>query len=270
VPQRPIRLIATDVEGTLLRDDRTISDYTRTVLHTVREAGIAFVLVTARPPRSARLLASEFDITGLAICCNGALVYDLDHDTILSQRAIAPECALAFAERLRATVPDVVFACEVGLRYGCEPGYAALRPPTQMQGAWRASLRELCAAPVTKLLALHPLLTAAELLSIAQGVAEGAVTCTRSDLPLIEVSAAGVDKGSTLAQLCASLNITADDVVAFGDMPNDLAMLAWAGYGVAVANADPLVLAVADALTGANNDDGVAVMIAALLALPPA
>lgn len=266
--ERQIRLIATDMDGTLLRDDRTISDYTRAVLGSVRVAGIAFLLVTARHPRSVRVLADAMGVQGSAICCNGALVYDLDHDVVARHMPIAPNVALKFAERLRDVVPDVAFACEVGMRYGCEPGFAALRPPTSLQGAWRTALRDLCAAPVTKLMALHPTLTAAELLRIALPLADGVVTCTRSDLPFIEISAAGVDKGTTLTQLCAAMDISADAVLAFGDMPNDLTMLAWAGYGVAVANADPLVLANADAVTGTNNDDGVATMIAQLLALP--
>ena len=103
-------------------------------------------------------------------------------------------------------------------------------------------------------------------MALANELAATTVTCTRSDLPFIEISAAGVDKGSTLAAYCGSLGIAAANVVAFGDMPNDIPMLTWAGRGVAVANADPLVLASADMVTLANNADGVASMLTTLLA----
>src|SRR5215469_18830270 len=105
------------------------------------------------------------------------------------------------------------------------------------------------------------------MIGTAMEVGGDVVTCTRSDLPFVEISAAGVDKGAALAQLCAERGIAAGEVVAFGDMPNDLAMLTWAGCGVAVANADPLVIDAANAVTRSNDRDGVACKIAELLDL---
>ncbi len=75
---------------------------------------------------------------------------------------------------------------------------------------------------------------------------------------LVEISAAGVTKAAGLAWYCHRIGIAADDVLAFGDMPNDVPMLTWAGRAVAVANAHPAVLAVADEVTSANSTDGVA------------
>ena len=75
---------------------------------------------------------------------------------------------------------------------------------------------------------------------------------------LIEISAMGVSKASGLARLCRRLHIDREDVIAFGDMPNDLPMLAWAGHAVAVANAHPQVIAAADEVTAANDESGVA------------
>jgi HAD superfamily hydrolase (TIGR01484 family) len=75
---------------------------------------------------------------------------------------------------------------------------------------------------------------------------------------LIEISAAGVTKASGLAWVCSRLAVTAEKVVSFGDMPNDVPMLEWAGHGVAMANAHDDLLAVADEVTAPNSEDGVA------------
>jgi Cof subfamily protein (haloacid dehalogenase superfamily) len=268
MPPQHIRLIASDMDGTLLRADKTISAYTRKILDQVRERGITFVLATGRHPHSMCPLARELGMSGLAICCNGAVVFDLDRDTVVQHTSIAPAVALNVVERLRAAMPGIAFACEVeNMAFGCEPGYAALRNIPSGQGNWQAEIGELCALPILKLLVLHPILTSLDMLEIAAEAAGDAVICTRSDLPFIEISAAGVDKGTALAQLCATQGIAAEEVVAFGDMPNDLAMLAWADCGVAVANADPLVIAAADAVTCSNDEDGVARKIAAMLDL---
>ncbi len=256
------------MDGTLLRGDKAISDYTRRILDRVREREIAFVLATARPPRTVRPLVRDLGVSGFALCCNGAVVFDLDRDIAVQHSGIAPEVALAMALRLRAALPGITFACEAtNLAFGCDPGYAALRGTPARQGDWRAEIEGLCILPLLKLMALHPSLTAVEVLAVAEEIAGDVVTCTRSDLPFVEISAAGVDKGAALAQFCAARGINAEEVVAFGDMPNDLAMLTWAGCGVAVANADPLVIANADEVTCSNEEDGVARKIAAMLDL---
>ena len=84
---------------------------------------------------------------------------------------------------------------------------------------------------------------------------------------LVEISAAGVTKAAALARVCDRLGIDAADVVAFGDMPNDLALLAWAGTSYAVSNAHPSVLAAADHVTASNDEDGVAEALAGIFDL---
>jgi HAD superfamily hydrolase (TIGR01484 family) len=78
---------------------------------------------------------------------------------------------------------------------------------------------------------------------------------------LIEISAPGVTKGTGLARLAGELGIAPAEVVALGDMPNDLPMLQWAGYGVAMANAHPAVLDAADEITAHNSEDGLALVL---------
>ncbi len=89
-----IRVVASDLDGTLLRSDLTVSERTRAAIHEARRAGVTFVAVTGRPPRSVRSLNERIGLEGIAICANGALVYDLDTDTIQDQTPLAAEVAL--------------------------------------------------------------------------------------------------------------------------------------------------------------------------------
>ncbi|MCU1373351.1 MAG: Cof-type family hydrolase, partial [Actinomycetia bacterium] len=134
-----------------------------------------------------------------------------------------------------------------------------------------AELDHLLREPVVKLLASHHTLTAAEMLARSRdlvGELAELLTVTFGDPTggLLELSAAGVTKAFGLERLATERGIGADEVVAFGDMPNDLPMLAWAGHAVAVANAHPDVIAIAEEVTASNDDDGVALVIERLLA----
>ncbi len=263
--QARVRLVATDLDGTLLRDDRTISERTRRTLARAVAAGVTVAMVTARPPRFVRLLAEELDLNGVAVCCNGAIVYDVANNALLEHSPLGADDATALVRALRATIPGLAFAVECGLNYGCEPAYLALGSQTQHERI--ADALDLCAQPVTKLIARHPAREAEELSPVAQRVAGARAVVTYSSPHFIELSARGVDKAQTLARLCERLGVSPAEVAAFGDMPNDAPMLRWAGRGVAVANAHAEALAAADAITASNMEDGVALALERLLGL---
>jgi hypothetical protein len=262
-----VRLVATDLDGTLLRDDRTISARTRQTLARAIAAGVTLILVTARPPRFVRSLAEELGLSGVAVCCNGAIVYDVVSGALLEHSPLGSEDAAALVRALREAVPGVAFAVESGLAYGCEPAYLALGSLTQPQNDLLADALDLCAQPVTKLIARHSERVAAELHPLAQRIAGARAVVTYSSPRFIELSASGVDKAQTLARLCERLGVAPAEVVAFGDMPNDAPMLLWAGRGIAVANAHDEALAAADEITASNMDDGVALALERLLGL---
>lgn len=267
-PERTIRLVATDLDGTLLRDDRTISERTRRALAAAQAMGVTVALVTGRPPRFVQPLADELGLTGAAVCCNGAMLYDLASGAMLEHSPMESATALALVRRLRATDPGVAFAVERGLRYGSEPAYRALgggflRPDDDEI----ADAITLCAAPVTKLIARHPVLDGPAFYPLAREIAGDLAMVTISGPRFIEISALGVDKAVTLERFCARLGVTPIQTVAFGDMPNDAPMLRWAGRGVAVANAHPEALAAAEEITASNMDDGVAITLERLLGL---
>ncbi len=253
------RVVATDLDGTIVRGDGTISAATREAFAAVEEAGGMVVLVTGRPPRWLAGVAEQTGHHGLAICANGALVYDLHVDRVVDSYPLSVEVARDIAAALRGSIPELGFAVEpVDAAFGHEPSY---RPRWSTgDDAVVADLEALLSGPVAKLLARHEGMTADELLARARAVVgEELATLTHSSREgLLEVSAAGVSKASTLTTLCERHGYGAGDVVAFGDMPNDLPMLAWAGHSVAVANAHPDVLSAVDEVTASNDDDGVA------------
>ncbi len=266
-PARPtgIRLVATDLDGTLLRDDGTISPRTGAALARLRQAGLTLVLVTARPPRFLRRLAASAALTGLAICCNGALVYDLDRGIVVRHTPLGGEIAARLVAGLREAVPGVCFAVEAGERYGSEPAYAALDGALVEPDGPTGDALALCRGPVTKLIVRHPDFAAEALLPLVRRLAGADAAATHSGTAFVEVASADVHKATALAALCAERGVSAEATIAFGDMPNDLPLLAWAGHAVAVANAHPDVLRVADEVTLTNQEDGVAVVLERLL-----
>jgi hydroxymethylpyrimidine pyrophosphatase-like HAD family hydrolase len=115
------------------------------------------------------------------------------------------------------------------------------------------------------MIARHPRLSADELLTHVRSLGLEGFEVTHSGPPFVEISAAGITKARTLEALCLDFGIGPDQVIAFGDAPNDLPMLRWAGRGVAVANAHPSVLAEANDVAPSHEDDGVAVILEHLL-----
>ncbi|MET9668161.1 Cof-type HAD-IIB family hydrolase [Streptomyces sp. NPDC006475] len=270
------RLIATDLDGTLLRDDKSVSERTIAALAAAEEAGVEVFFVTGRPARWMDVVSEHVHGHGLAICANGAAVVDLHAGgKVLEVRPLERNIALDVVRTLRDAAPGTSFAVEttVGIHY--EPEY----PPFFLDpGATVAPAEKLLheeepgsAAPVIKLLAHHPDLTPDGFLTLARTAAGDRASFTRSSQSaLLEISGLGVSKASTLALCCAKRGISSDQVVAFGDMPNDVEMLSWAGTSYAMGNAHPDVIAAASGRTVANNEDGVAVVIERILQnLPP-
>jgi Cof subfamily protein (haloacid dehalogenase superfamily) len=260
-----IKLVASDLDGTLLRPDETVSQRTREALAAARRAGITVALVTGRPPRSLSPIAAGIGVGGIAICANGAVVWDLDEGTMVDHSPLAAALAARLVQRLREAIPGVLFAVELERGFGREAGWTegpVVAPPDALE----SDALELITGPVTKLLLRHPSLSFAEVAERARDAVGDDAVVTWAGTRVVEISAAGVTKAFALERLCRHLGVRQEEVVAVGDMPNDLAMLAWAGTAVAVANAQQSVLDIADEVTASNVDDGVALVLERIIA----
>ncbi|MEV1168353.1 HAD family hydrolase [Nonomuraea sp. NPDC049784] len=251
--------MATDLDGTALRTDGTVSPRTVTAFGKVEESGAVLVFVTGRPPRWMGEVAGAVRHHGLAICANGALIYDLHTERIVESHLIAVDVLAEVVDQLRANVSDLVFSVEYEVGFAHESDFLLGGLDKQARAV---RVDSVTTRPCAKLLALHPAMDVDELQATVHELVGHLVTATHSSRRgLIEMSAQGVTKASALAALAAQHQIKPSEAIAFGDMPNDLPMLSWAGRSYAVANAHPAVLAAVDHVTAANDDDGVAQVI---------
>lgn len=251
-------LVATDLDGTIVREDGTISERTVAAFARVEAAGARFVLVTGRPPRVMSTIAAAFGHRGTAICANGALAYDMRADAITTLHLIPPTVIATAMAALRAAVPGIGIAIEYPDGRAADELFQAISWDVN-EAIPRPGDAALFARPASKLLGRHLGYSCDDLLSRALPAIGGLVSVSHSNgKGLIEASALGVSKATVIAELAASHGIGRESVIAFGDMPNDLPLLAWAGTSCAVANAHPEVLAAATHVIGSNDDDGVA------------
>ncbi|MEO6144269.1 MAG: HAD family hydrolase [Dermatophilaceae bacterium] len=262
------RLVATDLDGTLLHSDGKCSARTRAALTAVEQAGIGVVLVTARPPRWLHDLVDLVGEHGVVLCANGAFVYDVHRRLIIDERCIPAGVVTDIAEDLRTALPGIAFAVESRIGFRREREFRG--DHTTAQDVVAARLEELLDPLPGKMLAQDGGLPAVDFHRVVEELIGQRAVVSYSGAPgLAEISALGVTKASALGDYCAEQGIDAADVFAFGDMPNDLPMLAWAGRSFGVANAHPEVLDIVDDVCASNDDDGVAQVLEAVLAGHP-
>jgi Cof subfamily protein (haloacid dehalogenase superfamily) len=255
------------MDGTLLRWNDTVSGATVAELERWRADGVPVVLATGRPPRWMRRIRDVLGY-GTAVCCNGAVLMDLERFEIIHEEPLHPDVLESVTAELRGHQPDIWFAVEYGLEFRHEPIYQP-RWDVDAPGVAEATLTELVAQPVAKLLARHETLPRDEFVALVEEVIGNRATVTHSSTDaLAEISAPGVTKASGLAKVAARHGIGPEDVVVFGDMPNDIAAFEWVraagGRAVAMAHAHPDLMAVATDVTGTNEDDGVAAFLQSL------
>lgn len=258
-------MIASDVDGTLLNHEDRITARTREAITAAVADGAVFVLATGRPPRWIPPVVEELGFAPMAVCANGAVVYDAANDRVVSAQTLSVDLLTELAEIAIRAVPGAGLAAErVGRsahdsatpQFVSAPGYehAWLNPDNT-----EVSQDDLLSAPVVKLLVRKPGMPSSELAAaLAKRIGIlGDITYSTND-GLVEISPIGISKAVGVQQVAHPLEIRAEDVVAFGDMPNDVPMLQWAGLGVAMGNAHPEAIAAANEVTAANSDDGLA------------
>ena len=261
------KLIATDLDGTLVRGDDTVSAYTHEVLDRVRAAGIRIVAATGRGPRLTSLTRNDIRVADFLVLAQGGWVLDQAEMTYLRRARLSGAVLAPILDALEAEVGRLSVMVEA-LEHDDSPLWGDFDPtwryPVTVESRSRA---ECLGGDVIKVFARSFDLDVDALLAVARRVVPADVaSVTQAGLDYVEICPANVDKGTGLAVVAEAVGVDPADVLVFGDMPNDLPMFGWAGWSrVAVANAHPELMAVADEVTLANDEDGVAVYLDRLL-----
>ncbi|MFF2698769.1 HAD family hydrolase [Streptomyces cyaneofuscatus] len=252
-------LVATDLDGTLLRPDDTVSARSRAALALAVSAGARHLIVTGRPVPGIRALLTDLAYAGLVVCGQGTQLYDADSARLLRSVTLDREAADTALGKLEAEVGAVFAAVDQDGVDGVtliENGY---RMPNPTLPALRVDSRDaLWERPVIKVLVRHPQLGDDALAAAARGAVGDLASVSMAGPGTVELAPYGVDKGTGIAAAAELLGIGAEGTVAFGDMPNDLPMFRRSGHRVAMGNAHPELRAAADEVTSTNAEDGVA------------
>ncbi|MEV6685224.1 HAD family hydrolase [Streptomyces sp. NPDC051130] len=262
LPALPFALIATDLDGTLLRAGDTVSARSHTALARARAAGAEHIIVTGRPVPQVRHVLDGLGYTGLAVCGQGAQVYDAARGRLLHSACMDRGLAEVALGKIEAEIGEVYVAVDqegVDAEMLIGPGYRMPHPHLPTVRVRRRA--DLWSAPINKVLLQHPELDDDELTRLARGVVGDLVNVTMAGEHTVELQPPGIDKASGLSRAADVLGLAASATIAFGDMPNDVPMFGWAAYGVAMANAHRELVAVADEVTLSNEDDGIAVVL---------
>jgi Cof subfamily protein (haloacid dehalogenase superfamily) len=264
----PPQVIATDLDRTLLRSDGTTSARTRAALDLAMERGAHVIAVTARPIRWLDRLKPCFGRLPHVIASNGAVCYDLATAVAYDPRPFEAATVAKLLAGVRAALPAARFALETPHGMVREADYEL--SPFDMDGddAGRRVVpyedlpAAVADAPLLKILAADRARNSADMYAEALPAVGTLGQLTYStNRGVLELGPPGVNKASTLAAWCAERGIDAADVVTFGDMPNDVPMLRWAGRSWAVANAVEEAKDAATAVAATNDEDGVAQVV---------
>ncbi|MEU3601054.1 HAD family hydrolase [Streptomyces sp. NPDC006798] len=264
----PYRLIATDLDGTLLRGDGTVSGRTRDALAAATAAGAAHIVVTGRGVPWTRYILDDLGYRGLAVCGQGAQVYHAGEHRLLTSLTLDRKIAAIALAKLEAEIGRVALAASrdgldgdvlVSADYVAHEGPLPYLPLTEVEQLW--------AEPLNKIYIQHRTLDDDELTRVARETVGGLVDVVMAGPGVVELIPLGLTKATGLSLAARRLGLKAAGTIAFGDMPNDVPMFGWAGHGVAMANAHDELKAVADETTASNDEDGIAVKLESLLAV---
>jgi Cof subfamily protein (haloacid dehalogenase superfamily) len=262
-----VRLVATDLDGTLLDPNGRITARTARAVNAARAGGIHVVPVTGRPPQATWAIATDAGLGPLGVCANGAVIVDLERAEVLEISEIAGAIATGLVDLLRRAVPDILLASDDLERFCYERGFFAAPVDWEETLEEVDDIRPVVATGCIKLIARTSETTAPQLIELLEREVGEVGHVTTSGLDWVDIGAPQVSKAYALERVCDRLGVGIDEVVAVGDNRNDLSVLAWATSAMAPANAIPDVLAVVERVLPANADDGVACLLEELTAV---
>ena len=260
------KLIALDLDGTLLGRTGDVSERNVAAVRAAAAAGHHVVIATGRPLHLVADLADQLgDAVSYIVGTNGSMIGTFPDAALV--RLMGFDFALAHEAivSVRAALPGTGFALATDAGLAHEPGFAE-RMPAVVDADPIDDVLTLGGGDAYKLFAFHDDVSVAELLAEVPAHLPTGLSANHMGADAIDIGLDTIDKCSGLRWVCDELGVEAADVIAFGDEWNDLTMLEWAGRGVAMANADARVRAAADEVAPANTADGVAVVLERLLA----
>jgi Cof subfamily protein (haloacid dehalogenase superfamily) len=260
----PVRLVASDLDGTLLGEGDVVSDRTRRAIDALAAAGVHVVAATGRSQWTAEPLLAPVESIELAVCSNGASLYDVRQRLSLAEHPIADVVIDAILTGLAEDFPGCFYGWETSTDLHYDAGFIDYRPTLVREPSPPLVVGDR-AAPIRKLMIAHGEVHHYDLLEALTPLLPPGCLASTSGASFVEVTGDGVDKAFGVQQVCERLGIGPDEVVAFGDNHNDLAMLQWAGRGIAMGNAQPVVLEAVDEVTASHIDDGVAAVLETLV-----
>jgi hypothetical protein len=270
-PVPSVRLVASDLDGTLLAPGAVLTDRTRAALAAADAAGIVVVAATGRPATTAAARLAAAPTVRYLVCENGAVIYDRHEATVVARHPLDDAAVPAVVASLRAGLPGAGYGWEGATGYGAETAFLGMSPPRDgIPDVVVDRLGPPYPPAVTKLLVAHPDLVRDDLLARVRPCLVDGLVATASSVPFVEIAGAGVDKAYGVARLCERLGVDRAEVAALGDHINDIALLRWAGRSVAMGDAHPLAREAAGESTGSSAEDGAAAWLEALVAGRPA
>lgn len=259
-----IKIVATDLDGTLLRPNRTLSPRTIEALDAIHAAGIDLVLATGRPPGFTLSILDMVPTAIGCVCANGAAILDPTTRELSSTSLIGSKLP-AILTALREGVSGIGIAVNWEMDFAFDTAFGKALPPRLATGEPLEDIEQTLHNPIYKLLVAHSEIDGLELQSQVQLALGPLAEASHSGYGFIEITASGVDKSTALAAICSERGIGREQIIAFGDMHNDLRMIEWAGIGVAMGNADQAVKDAADYVGAPNVEHGVALVLEQLL-----
>lgn len=258
-PKGPVRLVAIDLDGTLLNDSKKVSDQTSAALVCLPRRDVKVVIASARPPRSVRHVYQALGLDTWQINYNGALIWDEPNQRPIFHRPLKGSLVRRIVDLARDMFDEVIVTCEVLDKWYTDRDDQSHTTETGrlFKPDLIAPLDEICGTPITKLMLLGEprVILRLEALLVAHFIDD--VTIVRMDDDLIQIMDPRVSKAVALKKVAGHYGIPMEQVLAIGDAPNDVGMLQSSGIAVAMDNAHPVVKDVADWVAPSNNDHGV-------------
>lgn len=257
--EHPIKLVAIDLDGTLLTSAKQVSEKTVRALRCLPSAGVRVVIASARPPRSVRAVYRGLGLDTLQINYNGALIWDEPRRRAIFHRPMSGHLVREIIETARGMSNDVLVSCELLDRWFTDRDDHTHTTETGklFKPDVICPLEDFCDRPITKLMLLGKPQMLVQLLPVLNEEFGQIVTILHADDDLIQIMDNRVSKAIALKKVAESYRIEPEQIMAIGDAPNDVGMLQLAGVAIAMTNAHPIVKAEADWIAPSNDDHGV-------------